>query len=835
MLEKEDEIDISKSSRVPVAYIGDTKYFTLDAALDAAYNNGKEDKIYVIPNLAHSLYIQKSHIIEKGDSFLLPYEGETCLNEAGNNGTGFADNNTSNRKTQVILKEQETLTIESGATMTIGAITGSGSNPQGQASSSYCELTMGMNSTLSVKGNLNCYGFIKESRSGSNILVNDGGTLTTPVSFYDHSSFITSSSYTGKNIFPYNQFDIPSIRPNMIFSYGSTLFGRVHLYGSSFGDATTSAKLIAPDGAFINMLDKNAKVEWKFADSSSNASTSKEFANHKTSISYSGNGSFGSLLVNISGTNVDSKNYYLPVPCGYSVFIKSGADFSIPSSIKGVKFMPGSLLDNENSAKLTFDSNVIFYQNTTADDGMTTFKYPVTDSARLINKGKLYINADFDGIIESDSSKEEDASVSFGWLYKQATDCQEVTGKQGYTLTVNTFKWGGAAWMTENSSGELVKTNFEAGWIYQSLKTESSWEKVEELPKDITSASITSASNPEYAGNNGSEVRSGVGKNGGFDLTVTPEPNDYDSTDVSYSWKVSESTSGDTSGAHLQSKTGQTVTLLTDANSGNTDITYTIEATVSFTKVDGTKESVSEKIEIVAVADSCILPTSLILMADGSYKEAGLIRHGDMVIAFNHETGRLEPTQVIVNEHIEEDANERNVLHLTFDDGDRTDLIYMHGYFDLTLNKYVYLSIDNYSEYIGHEFVHVDSKLNRAKAKLISGEIIKMYTKVVSPVTANHLNIIADNLLSITACVDGLFNIFEYDSSTLAFDKEKMQRDIDKYGLLGYEAFEQYFPEKIYDLLPCKYLSVSIGKGLITWKTIEQYIGKWKDQLLENM
>lgn len=77
--------------------------------------------------------------------------------------------------------------------------------------------------------------------------------------------------------------------------------------------------------------------------------------------------------------------------------------------------------------------------------------------------------------------------------------------------------------------------------------------------------------------------------------------------------------------------------------------------------------------------------------------------------------------------------------------------------------------------------------------------------------------------------------VFDYDSKTLAFDKGKMQADIRKYGLLTYKDFERFFPEEIYNLLPCKYLSVSVGKGLITWDIFEGYVKKWKDQLMENV
>ena len=232
---------------------------------------------------------------------------------------------------------------------------------------------------------------------------------------------------------------------------------------------------------------------------------------------------------------------------------------------------------------------------------------------------------------------------------------------------------------------------------------------------------------------------------------------------------------------------------------------------------------------------SCILPSTLVLMADGSYKQACLIRMGDMVMSFNHETGLIEPNVVIGNDDISKPAQVYDVVHLEFSDGKSTDFIDEHGYFDVTLNKYVYLHIDDAKEYIGHEFVSVNGNLGINTVKLVSVSIVKTFTTLCSPATANSLNIIADGILSIAGGLTGLFNIFGYDSKTLAFDKEKMQADIRKYGLLTYKDFERFFPEEIYNLLPCKYLNVSIGKGLITWDVFESYVSKWKDQLMENV
>lgn len=234
-------------------------------------------------------------------------------------------------------------------------------------------------------------------------------------------------------------------------------------------------------------------------------------------------------------------------------------------------------------------------------------------------------------------------------------------------------------------------------------------------------------------------------------------------------------------------------------------------------------------------SSSCLLPSALVLMADGTYKAAGEIKTGDRVVSFNHETGNLEENIVIGNDHSGKPEGLYDVTRLEFDNGKSADFIDEHGYFDATLNRYVYLHPEDAVEFIGHEFVFVDGNRAITKSKLCRVNVEKTFTKICSPATANHLNIVADGMLSIAGGLNGLFNIFEYDSETMRFNQDRMAEDIAEYGLLTYEDFKGFFPRKIYELLPCKYLGVSIGKGLMTWDVFRGYVEKWKGQLLENL
>lgn len=216
---------------------------------------------------------------------------------------------------------------------------------------------------------------------------------------------------------------------------------------------------------------------------------------------------------------------------------------------------------------------------------------------------------------------------------------------------------------------------------------------------------------------------------------------------------------------------------------------------------------------------SCILPTSLILMADGTYKQAGLIEVGDMVMIFNHEKGQIESAPILFNFTYEEKTVE--VLDLNFD-GEIIKISGDHGFFDLNLNKYVYINTNNVSDYVGHTFVSVNN--NKLTYKTLQKfSIKKQLTKLYCPVSVFHLNYFVGSMLSMPGGIDGCFNIFEYDN-TLKYDSVKMQSDIKEYGLMTYEECQDFIPRNIFDSLPMKYMRVAIGKGILTKEQLEFYM-----------
>ena len=59
------------------------------------------------------------------------------------------------------------------------------------------------------------------------------------------------------------------------------------------------------------------------------------------------------------------------------------------------------------------------------------------------------------------------------------------------------------------------------------------------------------------------------------------------------------------------------------------------------------------------------------------------------------------------------------------------------------------------------------------------------------------------------------------------YDEELMRKDIEMYGLLPYDNVSDFMSYDIYEWFNVKYLSVSIGKGMLTMDIMREYIRKY--------
>lgn len=281
----------------------------------------------------------------------------------------------------------------------------------------------------------------------------------------------------------------------------------------------------------------------------------------------------------------------------------------------------------------------------------------------------------------------------------------------------------------------------------------------------------------------------------------------------------------------------------TYGKSSNATITYYAEAGTTFSfsagNVDGGKGaemtstsntltvSTSSALTVSAQGEQdtgCVTGDTLITLANGSKKMVKDLTATDLLLVFNHETGKYEAMPIIFND-VEPEGIYR-IVNLKFSDGTAVKVVYEHGFFDLDENKYVYIREDNMKEFIGHKFYKAEyDGINyiESEVTLIDAYVIEELTTVYSPVTVYHLNYFTEDMLSMPAGIPGLFNIFEFGDN-LTYDQEQMQKDIETYGLYTYDDFDEYISYEVYSMFPAPYLKVAVGKGLTTFEDIVDMI-----------
>jgi hypothetical protein len=263
----------------------------------------------------------------------------------------------------------------------------------------------------------------------------------------------------------------------------------------------------------------------------------------------------------------------------------------------------------------------------------------------------------------------------------------------------------------------------------------------------------------------------------------------------------------------------------TTSDKGSATITGTDPTTALSTSDQ--EYSVTSDVTITYLGSGCVVQGTLITLADGTKKKVEDITTDDTMLVFNHETGKYDFAKV---NFIDSDPYDYyTIINLKFSNGNCIKVISEHGFFDLDLMQYVYIDEFNYKDYIGHKFYSATwdgETYQNDVVTLNDAYITKEYTKCYSPVTMYHLNYFTEDVLSMPGGISGLFNIFEYDED-LKYNSEKMQADIEKYGLFSYEYFEDKVPYDVYLAFPAQYFKVAMGKGILTEEQLLLYIERY--------
>lgn len=248
---------------------------------------------------------------------------------------------------------------------------------------------------------------------------------------------------------------------------------------------------------------------------------------------------------------------------------------------------------------------------------------------------------------------------------------------------------------------------------------------------------------------------------------------------------------------------------------------YWIGTKGTTTNLDGSLDTQASEGEI----GSCVAGGSKITLADGTTKNIEDLTRDDMIIGWDFVTGKYVsvPASILWNHG----KYLTNVINLKFSDGTIIRVVEEHGFFDIGENSYVFINESNYESYLHHTFVkttYVNGTFINESFELIDAYITEETIGVYSLQTAYTINFVVDGALSITPmATDALISYFEMGDN-LMYDQEKMQADIEKYGLYTYEDFAEYVTYEQFVAFNGAYLKVAVGKGLITWEEILELI-----------
>jgi uncharacterized repeat protein (TIGR02543 family) len=237
--------------------------------------------------------------------------------------------------------------------------------------------------------------------------------------------------------------------------------------------------------------------------------------------------------------------------------------------------------------------------------------------------------------------------------------------------------------------------------------------------------------------------------------------------------------------------------------------TYSYNREISYSNLT-TTNGASIKIVAIFTQPSCVASGTMITLADGTQKAVENLDGTEMLLVWNLYTGQFDAAPILfIDSHGEKIYN---IIHLYFSDGTDVKVIDEHGFWDYDLNKYIYLTKGNASEFIGHWFNKIDDKV-----QLIDVVFKQEFTIAWSPITYGHFNYYVNGMLSVPAKTDKLLNIFNVDTETMQYNQEQFNADIEQYGLFDYESdFAGIIPSEIFDAFNAQYLKIAMAKGYLT-------------------
>lgn len=231
-------------------------------------------------------------------------------------------------------------------------------------------------------------------------------------------------------------------------------------------------------------------------------------------------------------------------------------------------------------------------------------------------------------------------------------------------------------------------------------------------------------------------------------------------------------------------------------------------------------------------SDGCLAPGSLIRLADGTDKVVEDITEEDELLVWDILRGKTTSAKVLFNEHNIKAS--KDVITLSFSDGTCVEFLDDHGFFDVTLRKYVYIHNEADSKtYIGHKFLKIneDGKTHKI-VKLLQVITETKETECYSPCTVRHLCLYVNGILTIPGNTHPFVNTFKINKKTYAYDTNDMIRRLRRYGYFTVSDFAEYLSAEMFYAFQGEFLKVKIEKGETSMEEILTLIKRYAQYLM---
>lgn len=220
---------------------------------------------------------------------------------------------------------------------------------------------------------------------------------------------------------------------------------------------------------------------------------------------------------------------------------------------------------------------------------------------------------------------------------------------------------------------------------------------------------------------------------------------------------------------------------------------------------------------------TCLMPGTLIAMADGTVMPIEKLKLGDVVKSYNFMSGRFENQKIVLYKEIYNKFTEK--ITLIFEDNSCIEISQYQSFFDLDTLEYFTISASNMFESIGKRILTYDNSVVSEKTiKNVNFEIVS--SLVYELVTSYTYNCVANNVVTADPFIGGI-NIFKVNEG-LRYDENSLLEDINKYGLYTYNTFKDYIEPYQFELYNFKYLKIAVGKGLFDFDFIINCINEFK-------